>query len=524
MSPVPGVVVWIAVISTSTQALMTAFHARRSATESGPGNALSKRSATIGLIVSAFVTLWLTLESYARETRRLGSFSYSVIRDELDTTFFRVVLFIFDIATYVILFLPVAELLGVVITILACGRLGRAQALVHLTTLATATTASVLIVVTKTRIDGHFDIPWPWCVMYALSGAMVALEVLATQPRDGSALDADATESAVPQSGEQAHQSPGRGRVLTVLGWAMLAPALPLGLVGFILYGDLVPEAGLSPWLEPLIAVGVVVPPFLLFIVGDAVLKRGRQHRHRIIPSLDELAGERYLLYLRPFAIDPVMALPPDEVPGWYTRSPFELTGTHEEFLVRQFRGLGRVVAVGQPGEPLPALGAERGYLPVDKWKDTVSGLIQGAHAVIMTAAPGPGTAWEFTEVLRTTTPDRLLLLIYEDEMYQAFQEAAADEYATRSSAGTGVDWPPLPRFPDLPPPAPHTKGIRWDFPLKGILSFDGRWCPRFTRFPPTVPRIRHVWVIRRLVRRELRPAMDPISQLPPAPRPPDRA
>ncbi|MER8073779.1 hypothetical protein ABTZ59_36775 [Streptomyces sp. NPDC094034] len=65
---------------------------------------------------------------------------------------------------------------------------------------------------------------------------------------------------------------------------------------------------------------------------------------------------------------------------------------TQEDFLVRQFKGLGRVIAVGQPDERLPLLGAERGYLPVDNWQDTVSDMIQGAHVVMMSAAPGPGT------------------------------------------------------------------------------------------------------------------------------------
>lgn len=49
--------------------------------------------------------------------------------------------------------------------------------------------------------------------------------------------------------------------------------------------------------------------------------------------------------------------------------------------MVWQFRSLGRVIAVGQPGEHLPQIGAERGYLPLDDWKDTVSNLIQGTRS-----------------------------------------------------------------------------------------------------------------------------------------------
>ncbi|MEV4461409.1 hypothetical protein [Microbispora sp. NPDC049633] len=119
---------------------------------------------------------------------------------------------------------------------------------------------------------------------------------------------------------------------------------------------------------------------------------------------------------------------------------------------------------------------------------------------------------------VRTVAPARLLLLVYGDEDYRAFREGVAQEYATRSSAeAAGTVWPPLPRLPDIPP-APRTKGLPWDFPLEGILSFDDRWRARFTRFPTAVPRIRHVWTIRRLARRELGPVLDQVSQLPPAP------
>ncbi|MFI0469494.1 hypothetical protein ACH347_35935 [Saccharopolyspora sp. 5N102] len=524
MSPVPDVVTWIAVIAALIQAITTVVHLRhgRTTRESSPRRAVPNTLVILGLIVSVFVALWAAMESYAREHRQLGTLSYSVIRDELDTTFFRWVLFICDVGTVVILFFPAAGLLGVVVGSLVTGYLDRTQVLVHIATLVTTTTASALLVVAKISIYGHFEIPWLLIVLGIIGGLLAEFEVPAKQSSDDSSqfastTDPDTEASAEDPIGSPAYQSPGRGRALTVLGWTLGTLALLIFLIAGPLYDDLVSKADLPLWVHPLIAVAIVVPTLLLCAVSAVLLERGRRHRHRIIPSFEELTGERYLLYLRPFAIDPAMASPPDEAPGWSTRSPFELPGTHEEFLLRQFRGLGRIVAIGQPGERLPQLGAERGYLPVDTWKDTASRLIQGAHAVIMTAAPGRGTMWEFTEALHATTPTRLLLLVYYDEVYHAFREGVGQEYATRSSAETDINWPPLPQLPDIPP-APHTKGLRWDFPLKGILSFDDQWRPQFTRFPPTVPRIRHVWTIRRLVRRELKPVLDPISRLPPAP------
>ncbi|MEV6231199.1 hypothetical protein AB0L88_25405 [Saccharopolyspora shandongensis] len=524
MPPVPDVVTWIAVIAALIQAITTVMHVRhgRTASESSRHRAVPNTLVMLGLVVSVIVALGVAIESYARERRHIGTLSYFAIRDELDTTFFRWVLFIFDVGTVVILFFPAAGLLGAIISSLIVGYLDKTQILVHIATLVTTSTASVLVVVAKISVYGHFEIPWLLIVIGIISGLLTKFEVPAKRSSDDSSqfdttTDPGAEASTVEPIDSSSYQSPGRGRVLTVLGWTLGALVFLIIVISGPLYDDLVSKAGLPLWVHPLIAVAIVVLTLLLCGASAVLLKQGKRHRHRIIPSFEELTGKRYLLYLRPFTVDPAMALPPDEAPGWSSRSPFELPGTHEEFLVRQFRGLGRIVAIGQPGERLPRLGAERGYLPADNWQDTASRLIQGAHAVIMTAAPGPGTMWEFTEALHATAPTRLLLLVYEDKVYHAFREGVGQEYVTRSSAETDINWPPLPQLPDIPP-APHTKGLRWDFPLAGILSFDHQWRPQFTRFPPTVPRLRHVWTIRRLVRRELKPVLDPISRLPPAP------
>ncbi|MFF7505284.1 hypothetical protein ACFZBM_38620 [Streptomyces lavendulae] len=275
--------------------------------------------------------------------------------------------------------------------------------------------------------------------------------------------------------------------------------------------------ARLPLWSRLLIMLSVLVVGGALSGSSYRLIVRGRRHRSGVIASFGDFPEVRYVLYLRPFGLDPEMALPMPDAPGGLMRSPFEIPGlTQEDFLVRQFRALGRVVAVGQPGERLPLLGAERGYLPVDNWQDTVSEMIQGAHVVMMTAAPGPGTVWEFTEALRTMAPSRLVLLVYgEPAEYGAFGEAVAQGYAERSrEEGAGV-WPRLPELPAFPPPLPRTKGLRWDLRLKGIISFDEDWNASFNRFDPIVPRIRLVWTLRRLVRRELQPVLSPLSQLP---------
>ncbi|WP_198659228.1 hypothetical protein [Nocardiopsis sp. FIRDI 009] len=328
------------------------------------------------------------------------------------------------------------------------------------------------------------------------------------------------------------NRNPALGLVLTCLGWALRILGMMVASSGYTLVRPLVTEPGeavaaLPSWLRLVILLVVLVFGGLLFGWSYPLLVRGARHRARTITSFEQLAGVRYVLYLRSFALDTQMARPTPQAPGFLMGSPFEVPGrTQEEFLIRQVSHLGRVIAVGQPGERLPLLGAQRGYLPLDDWQDTVSALIQGAHVVVMSAAQGPGTVWEFTETLRTLSPIRLVLLVNcTTEEYDTFRAAVAEEYAARSDREAGPfregAWPPLPRLPDLPPPRTRTRRS-WDLPLRASIVFDHAWRATLIPFEPVVPRVRLIWTVRRLVRRELKPVLGPLSRLPP-PAPPSR-
>ncbi|MBL1101080.1 hypothetical protein [Streptomyces coffeae] len=302
------------------------------------------------------------------------------------------------------------------------------------------------------------------------------------------------------------------------------------------LNSDHVPSGFTQPlwWLRELGGMVVLCVGVCIFLVGRLVVVRGKQHTAGVIDCVHGLAGTRYVLYLRPFSNDPDMASLPDDLTGGgaNTENLFFVSGlTHEEALVRRFRPFGRVVAIGRPGEPLPLPGAARAYLPLDDWQDAVSGLIEGAHVVLLSAGPGPGTVWEFVEALRVLPPERLVLLAYCDPAaYNRFREAVAEEYSRRSRtdpAGPATDvWPPLPALPDFPPPSRSQrprwevllnggrKRLRWDFPLKGLVAFGPDWQATFIRFDPTTLRVPSPVTLHRLVKRELQPVLDKLTAL----------
>ncbi|GGS45246.1 hypothetical protein [Actinokineospora fastidiosa] len=461
-------------------------------------------------LISAFCMAWLAARNFAYAPVRLGDAVIHV--PQVDALPVRLFVFAGELA---IPFLgPWATAAS-----LAALAVARMDALVRAGhVLAIAVIVPVLVTHLSGALAAGQTIPWVLVALGALNGLMRGED----EGPAGKQLPAPtrrAERSPVTGPAASTAQRRGVGRLLVGLGWTAGGIGLLLAFSGTFLIKFLFLEASREMAERPVsvrlaVLVGVIASGGLLAGAGRAAVKRGRRHLRRTV-SFDALDGQRYLLYLRPFSVDAALAASP-EAPGWHTRSPFELPGlTQEAFVLRQFRDLGRVIAIGEPGERLPALGAERGYLPVDDWKDTVSSLIRGAHTVIMTASPGPGTVWEFTEAIRVSEPTRLLLLVYEEPAYYAFRDAAGRKIVDRSTTEEGKVWPSPPSLPNIPPPEQHDKGLRWDFPLTGILHFTIDRSARFTRFPTAVPRLRHVGTIRRLVRRELQPVLDHVSHLP---------
>lgn len=97
------------------------------------------------LIISAFTALNIAMKSYAWERRQLGTLSYSVIRDELDTTFFRLALFLVDVAGHLIAPLLASLFIGAIIGSLLSGYLDRLHTLAYTATLVTTTASTVSV-------------------------------------------------------------------------------------------------------------------------------------------------------------------------------------------------------------------------------------------------------------------------------------------------------------------------------------------------------------------------------------------
>lgn len=220
---------------------------------------------------------------------------------------------------------------------------------------------------------------------------------------------------------------------------------------------------GPAPWVVVIISIVVTILGLLVLGAGLTMGRRARRHLVRVITSVSELRSGSYVLYLRPFRQDLAAAgiTPPQEV------SPdmqiLRSGRTHEEQLARMFRTFGPMVTVGRPGEALPeGSGACRFYLPGDDWQDPVRALIDGAGVILLGAGPGPGTIWEYAEVLRRRRLHRLVVLVTDPGWYAGFKALTSAQLAGQR-----------PGLPSLPPP--RRPGSR-EFYFRAMVYFGPGW------------------------------------------------
>jgi hypothetical protein len=190
--------------------------------------------------------------------------------------------------------------------------------------------------------------------------------------------------------------------------------------------------------LVRLVAVSVMITGCgLLAHRADSVLRRNRR---------------RPVLYLRSFGADVGLFSGVCEL---LTQLFFNVRFDHpERALARALKGIGPLVAIGRPGEPLPPLGAARLYVR-DDWQRVVAGLAQASELVIFRIGRTPGFWWEVQHVLSACDPRRVLIYLPKKDrstVYSAFRERSAAIF---------------------PQPLPHSTGQAL------FLGFDADWTPR---------------------------------------------
>ncbi len=222
---------------------------------------------------------------------------------------------------------------------------------------------------------------------------------------------------------------------------ALRAAAIVVALVSLVIASQAKDAGGASQVFGGVVALIGLIVVFSLW-------ERSAQH---LVPLADEvLERDRRppILYLRSFESDSEVS-------------------SLEELLAAMLGRVGPFIAIGQPGEKLPKLGAARKYVGESEWKPYVATTLSRAAMVVMRAGRTTGLGWEVGQCVRRLDPRRLVVLVPSDEaQFQAFRQQAGE-------AGLA-----LPDYPSRSV-APYRAGE-----FCGLVCFAGNWQPRFIPFP----------------------------------------
>ncbi len=196
-----------------------------------------------------------------------------------------------------------------------------------------------------------------------------------------------------------------RGRSLGLLFYAIGVGCLLVAL--FIFLALAAHFVGRQDASKRLADIGTVlfVPALMSFALFSHLARRSRQPRAAALLTADPRAP---MLFLRRFSDDGVATWPSGKVSQFRSSYPVRL----EEVCATVASEFGPFVAIGEPGERLPQLGAARDYCSENEWQDVVSTWLDRALMVIAIAGSSDWLCWELRSLVEKKHLDRLMLLL----------------------------------------------------------------------------------------------------------------
>ena len=234
-----------------------------------------------------------------------------------------------------------------------------------------------------------------------------------------------------------------RGRLLQLAGAICIGAAITLFFVSSTV------GVGLA-WAEHM---GISALSAVIGIAGMFLWLRGQ--RFAAPSGVDVLQNDKRppVTYLRSFGKDQ------EFVPGATSWLGIP-TPTDEQLLANLLQQVGPVVAIGQPGEDLPKLGAARLYVGDDNWKDEIQKLLETSAVVVLRAGDTDGFWWEFRRTLKQVAPQKIFVFLG-SPMAASGADAARDEYL--QFAVKANESLPMPLPTDVDPPQLVTFGENWE-------------------------------------------------------------
>jgi hypothetical protein len=216
-------------------------------------------------------------------------------------------------------------------------------------------------------------------------------------------------------------------------------------------------EADLDFPLNALAVTAAIIATTSVGILGRKIAMTARKERAAQTAASAAVDPRPPVVYLRSFADDEVLEN------ANIVRGFIQLT-TEEEQYARVLNRIGPFIAIGDPREGLPDLGATRIYVGDGDWRQRVEALLDRARLIVLRLSATEGLLWELRTVIARNDPSKLLVLVPgPPENYPVLRQLANE-------------WLPKP----LPSSLPRGKSFRKLSTVVGLVRFRPDWQPEF--------------------------------------------
>ena len=154
-------------------------------------------------------------------------------------------------------------------------------------------------------------------------------------------------------------------------------------------------------------AVRVGVPVALYLLPAGFAIHRARRHAMPSAGQSRRADSRAPVLILRSFRDDAMNVERGARWRGWLRLRP-----TLEEIAAHATAALGPPIAIGDPSEKLPPLGAARDYLADADWRGVVTALIDEAALVILVLGDSDNLYWEFATTMQRRDGRAVLVVL----------------------------------------------------------------------------------------------------------------
>lgn len=205
-----------------------------------------------------------------------------------------------------------------------------------------------------------------------------------------------------------------------------------------------------------LLGVGLIVAGLLVFwflsiqfglimvLLSGAVFVKAAQAEQPSIERVREVDKRKPILLLRSFRDDQLLA------PERRRYGPFVVNSIRrfEQQIANSFQEVGPLIAIGEPGEKLPQLGAARSYLADDAWQQAVLGWIGESLMIVMVAGTTQWIRWELHRILENGRQSHLIILLPPDRWPLALRgkkkpSNRQQRWANVQTSFAGTEWAP---------------------------------------------------------------------------------